>query len=121
MKVTGKGEPGDDVPEVQRVMLSERVLDVERYPKITFVSEDVAVVQQSGDRMRLRISGQLTLKGVARRVTVPVDVLLSGDRLTAVGKTSIRQTDFDIRPVTAGAGTVKVKDSVELEFSIVAR
>jgi hypothetical protein len=28
MKVTGKGEPAKDVPEVQRVMLSERVLDV---------------------------------------------------------------------------------------------
>ena len=31
LKVTGKGEPASDVPEVQRVMLGERVLDAQRY------------------------------------------------------------------------------------------
>jgi polyisoprenoid-binding protein YceI len=120
MKVTGKGEPREDVPEVQRVMLSERVLDVERHPKIAFVSEDISVVQRSAGRMRLRINGQLTLRGVARRVTVPTEVELTADRLTAAGKATVRQTNFGIRPVTAGAGTVKVKDEVEIVFTIVA-
>jgi polyisoprenoid-binding protein YceI len=120
MKVTGKGEPPEDVPEVQRVMLSERVLDVERHPKITFISEKISILQKSANHLRLRIDGRLTLRGVARPVTVPTDVNLTADHVTATGRTTVRQTDFGIKPVTAGAGTVKVKDEVEIVFTIVA-
>jgi hypothetical protein len=52
---------------------------------------------------------------------MPVEVRLSADRLTANGRATVRQTDFGIRPVTALAGTVKVKDEVDIVFSIVAR
>lgn len=71
--------------------------------------------------MVLRVEGQLTLRGIARPLMVPVELRLSGDRLTATGKTTVRQTLFGIRPVTAGAGTVRVKDDVEVVFSVVAR
>jgi polyisoprenoid-binding protein YceI len=121
LTVTGKGEPPEDVPEVQRVMLSDRVLDVQRHPKIAFVSRSISLVERSTDRMMLRVSGQLTLRGIARPVTIPVEVRLSGDRLIATGKATVRQTLFGIRPVTAGAGTVRVKDDVEVVFTVVAR
>jgi polyisoprenoid-binding protein YceI len=120
MKVTGKGEPAKDVPEVQRVMLSREVLDVERHPTIAFVSESIAVGKRSASGMQLRINGKLTLRGVEHRVTVPTEVELASDRLTAKGKAEVKQSDFGIHPVSAGAGTVKVKDEVELLFTIVA-
>lgn len=121
LKVTGKGEPPDDVPEVQRVMLSDRVLDVKRYPTITFQSRTISGAQGSSDRMALRVTGDLTLHGVTRSVTVPVNARLGADSTGGEGKTTVRQTDFGIRPVTAGSGTVKVKDEVEVIFSIAAR
>ena len=52
---------------------------------------------------------------------MPVDVQLSANRVTATGKTEVRQTAFGIKPVKAGGGTVKVKDEVEVVFTIVAR
>lgn len=121
MRVTGRGEPASDVPEVQRVMLSDRVLDVQRHPSITFVSRQVGIVERTPDRLAVRVDGDLTLRGVTRSVSVPADVRLSSDRLTAAGKVGVRQTDFGIRPVTAAAGTVRVKDDVEVVFNIVAR
>lgn len=121
MKVTGIGEPAEDVPEVQRVMLSEQVLDVARHPTITFLSDNVAVLQRSPNGMQLRITGQLTLRGATRPITLPVSVQISDDRLNATGKATVRQTNFGIRPVSAGAGTVKVKDEVEITFTLVAR
>jgi polyisoprenoid-binding protein YceI len=120
LRVTGKGEPADDVPVVQRVMLSDRVLDVEKYPKITFRSGKISVTQRS-ERLTLRVDGELTLHGITRPLTVPVDATLTSSGLTATGRVTVRQTDFGIRPVTAGAGTVRVKDEVEIVFSIVAR
>jgi polyisoprenoid-binding protein YceI len=121
MKVTGRGEPAADVPEVQRVMLSDRVLDAQRYPTITFTSRRIVIVKQAVDRLVLRVEGDLTLHGVTRPITVPVEVRLADDQLAATANATVRQTDFGIRPVTAGAGTVRVKDELELAFRIVAR
>src|SRR5215831_73251 len=42
MKVTGKGEPPADVPKVTDAMLGDQVLDVKRYPSITFESTAVS-------------------------------------------------------------------------------
>jgi len=122
MKVTGKGEPAKDVPEVQRVMLSDRVLDVERHPKIAFVSRKIALAEGSTrHNLKVRIEGELTLRGTTRPIIVPAAVRLSADRLTATGSAKVKQTLFGIKPVTAGAGTVRVKDEVEVAFTIVAR
>jgi polyisoprenoid-binding protein YceI len=120
LKVTGKGEPLEDVPEVQRVMLSNQVLDVQRFPTITFQSRQVSVVKQSADQMALRMTGDLTLHGVTRPLDVPVTVALTADGLRANGKTTVQQSQFGIRPVTAGAGTVRVKDEVDVVFSVTA-
>ena len=120
MRVTGKGEPAGDVPEVQRVMLSDRVLDVQRYPVISFTSRAISVTKRSGERMTLQVAGDLTLHGVTRRLNVPVNLQLMTDRLRADGKTVVRQTEFDIRPVTAGAGTVRVKNEIDVGFSVSA-
>jgi polyisoprenoid-binding protein YceI len=120
-KVTGKGEPAEDVPEVQRVMESDRVLDVKKYPTITFESRSVSRTGSSAAAMTLRIEGDLTFHGVTKRVAAPgVQVRVDGDRLTADGKVEIRQSDFGIRPVTAAGGTVRVKDEVIVVFAIIA-
>lgn len=120
LKITGKGEPAKDVPEVQRVMENE-VLEIQRHPTITFQSDRVSLVERAGDRLTLRVAGQLGLHGVTRPVTVPVTVRLAADSLTAEGRVGVRQTAFGITPVSAGAGTVRVKDEVEVVFSVTAR
>jgi polyisoprenoid-binding protein YceI len=121
LKVTGKGEPSEDVPEVQRVMLSDQVLDVQRHPTITFQSRQVSVVKQSANQMTLGITGDLTLHGVTRPLNVPVTVQLAADGLRANGRATVQQSQFGIRPVRAGAGTVRVKDEVEVVLSVTAK
>jgi polyisoprenoid-binding protein YceI len=121
MRVTGRGEPPEDVPEVQRTMLSDRVLDAQRYPTIRFESDRVSMQAPSSDGFRLRVEGTLTLHGTSRRVAVPVAVRLSGGQIAATGTATVRQTAYGIRPVTAAAGTVRVKDDVTVAFTIVAR
>lgn len=120
MKVTGQREPAADVPEVQRVMLSEAVLDVRRYPTITFLSHRISPLESSSDRLVLQVQGDLTLHGTTRPVSVVVEARLAADRLTATGRSTVRQSDFGIRPVTAGGGSVRVKDQVEVVFTLVA-
>jgi polyisoprenoid-binding protein YceI len=121
LRITGKGEPAADVPEVQRTMESDRVLDVERFARITFVSRSIRVVERKGNRLRLSVTGDLTLHGVTSSLTTEVVSDVAPDRLTASGTLTVRQTAFGIEPVTAGAGTVRVKDGVDVRFTFVAR
>ena len=120
LKVTGKDEPVGVVPEAQRVMLSDRVLDVGRYPNISFHSSGVSLVEGSRDQMLVRVTGDLTLHGMTRPLTVPVKVRLAADRLVAEGKVIVRQSDFGIQPVTVAGGTVKVKDQLDIAFKVMA-
>jgi len=121
LKVTGRGEPPSDIPEVQRTMLGERVLDVERFPVITFRSTSVSASSRGSGSADITVRGDLTLHGVTRPVSVTGTVTVAADVLTLRGRSSIRQTDFGIRPVTAGAGTVRVKNDLAVELTIVAR
>jgi polyisoprenoid-binding protein YceI len=68
----------------------------------------------------LELRGELTIRGVARPLTLPLRVELAEDRLIARGRTSLRQSDFGIKPISV-AGVVKVKDELAIEFEVVGR
>lgn len=120
LRVTGKGEPAQDVPEVQRVMLSDRVLDATRYPKIVFRSRRITGTGSPGASFTVSVAGELTLHGVSKAVVIPARVTLRDGSLTAEGTTTLKQTDFGIRPVTAAGGTVRVKDELQVTFTLQA-
>jgi polyisoprenoid-binding protein YceI len=119
LRVTGKGEPAADVPAVQRTMLSDKVLDVGRYPTIVFSGTAASVEKRSGSAADLLIAGRLTLHGVTGSLKVHVHVELVAETLTARGRFHVKQTDYGITPVSVG-GVVKVKDALDIEFTIVA-
>jgi len=119
MRVTGKGDPADDVPKVQEVMIGEQLLDVKKFPTITFESTGVTA-KGAAPSMELTVAGRLTIRGATRPVTAPVSVRIEGAMLSATGKFLIKQTDFGIKPISVG-GVVKVKDELTITFTIVAR
>lgn len=118
LTVTGRGEPAGDVAEVQRVMHSEDVLDVEKFPTITFVSRGIEIIRASTGSLELVVVGDLTIHGVTRLQRVRSLVEFGSDGLTAMGRMKINQTDFEIDPIRAAGGTVKVKNELEINFSI---
>lgn len=122
MRVTGKGEPPADVPDVQRTMLSDQVLDANRFPLIVFNSHRISVDARTGNTGTVTIEGELTLHGTTCPMTIRASATLDADgRLTARGSFSLNQTDFGIEPVTAVGGTVRVKDAVDVQFVLTAR
>lgn len=121
LKVVAEGEPAGDAPKVQDVMSGPKVLDAARFPAIRFRSQQVSGRKVAEGVYDLQVTGELSLHGVARTVTVPVRVELAGNTLTASGKTTLGQRAFGIEPVSAGGGTVKVKNELGIEFKLVGR
>jgi len=119
MRLTGRGEPPGDVPKVTQAMLGDQVLDVKTYPSITFESTSVTA-RGALPTLDLSVVGKLTIRNTTKPVTAPVAVKVDGATLTATGKFTIKQTDFGIKPISAG-GVVKVKDELTITFTIAGR
>jgi hypothetical protein len=102
-----------DYAEVQSTMLGAKVLDSDKFSHIRFRSTRV---QKLATR-KWKIEGDLTLHGQ----THPVEVEVSSDQGHYRGSATVRQKDFGITPVTAGGGTIKVKNEVRVSFDVLAR
>ena len=120
LKVTGKGESREDVPKVQQAMESDKVLDVAHHPQMLFQSTAVTINARRGEVLDLTIAGQLTIRSVTQPVTIAVRAELTGGTIVATGRFSITQTAYGIVPISV-AGVVKVKDALDISFSMVAR
>ena len=121
MKVLPEAEPAGDAPKVEEAMRGPKVLDTSRFPSITFKSDKVTGRPAGAGAYDLEVAGQMSLHGVSKALTLPVHVEVAADTLTATGKTVLRHDDFGMHPVSAGGGTVKVKNEIEVSYRFVAR
>jgi polyisoprenoid-binding protein YceI len=101
--------PEEHQSEVQQRM-QEQVLESSKFPEMRFASDEV---KPAGNGV-WDVAGKLTLHGETRPVRLQVRFV---DR-TYIGSVTIKQTDFGIQPVSAGGGTVKVKDELKIDFAI---
>jgi len=108
LRVVDKDESEKDRTDVQQTMLGPEVLDSERHPEIVFKSTSA----EAGGAGRWTLRGNLTLRGQTRPVTV--QVMLKDGRYT--GETTVKQTDFGIKP--PGKFGVRAKDEVKIEFAV---
>ena len=104
--------PEEHQSKIQHTMQA-RVLESPRFPEIYFASD---TIQSTADG-EWDVLGRLTLHGETRTVLVHVKSL-DGKYF---GSTTIKQTDFGMRPISAVGGTVKVKNELKIDFSIKMR
>lgn len=108
-----------DRKEIERIM-REQVLETSRFPEIIFESTDISGARTGEGQHRARITGDLSLHGVTRKCSLDSQAWVSGDGLRASGEFTLRQTDYNIKLVSAAGGTIKVKDELKFWFDIVA-
>jgi len=113
-------EPAGDIPKVEERMRGPEVLEVARYPEITFASTSVEAEPAGDSRFRLVVAGTLTLRGRSFPVEVPLEVVQRGGGLEARGEVALNLRDVGIEPPSV-AGVVKVANRFKLEFEIRAR
>ena len=118
--VVDPGESEKDRKDVQTTMAGEKVLDVNKFPEITFISTGVSAVKKNPESWELTLSGKLSLHGQEKPVSFPLQLHVTGDELQGRGEISILQTDYGITPVKVGGGAVKVKDKLRINFTVIA-
>ena len=96
--------------EVQTRMLGPEVLDVAKFPDITFASTTVEPTREN----QWKVTGRLTIRGRTQVVTFTA-VKQNG---VYRGDVTIGQRDFGIQPISIVGGTVRVKNELKIRFEI---
>lgn len=95
-------------------------LESDRYPKATFtLGSPIALPAEadSGQTIHVSATGALTIHGVQKTVTIPIDARLSGSQIEAVGAITFPFSQFGMTPPSVG-GFVTVQDSATMEFKL---
>jgi polyisoprenoid-binding protein YceI len=109
-----------DREEIDRRMHAE-VLESESFPEIVYECSRVSASKTGEGQYWVALNGDLTLHGVTRGQPVSARVAVNGDSLRATGDFSVRQSDYQIRPISALGNTVRLKDEIKLAFDLNAR
>jgi polyisoprenoid-binding protein YceI len=105
-------------PQRDDHLRSADFFDVDRFPTLTFKS---VAVKGAGDGA-LEVSGDLTIRGVTKRVVVPVAVLgVLGDRAGFEARFTVDRQDYGVSWNRVLDGGAVVGDEVAIELEIEAR
>ncbi len=114
-------------PVMKEHLHGDQWLNVSQQPEITFEAKQLKNAKTSGDNTSADVSGTLTIKGVAKEVTVPIRLTylkdklsqrvpnLKGDLLVIRSNFTVKRSEFGINP---GAPQEKVSDDIELTLSV---
>jgi polyisoprenoid-binding protein YceI len=102
--------------DVDKAMRGADQLDTARHPMVRFASTRIGL-EGNG---RLRVTGQLTVRGVTREVSFPATVALESGVLKGRATLSFLQSSFGYQPYSALLGAIRNKDEVTLHVELVA-
>ena len=97
-------------------------LQSDQFPTGSFVlaeAIDVPVEALTGATVDVSLTGELTIHGVTKRVAIPGQARLNGDRIEVVGALTFPFADFGMTP--PDVGIAKAEENIQLQVTILAR
>ena len=108
-----------DRAEMERRARRE-VLETAAFPEVVFRTAETAGDAIGPDRYRVFLGGQLTLHGVTQPFGTDAELSIEASHLRLHGGCVLRMSAYRIKPVTALAGAIKLKDELHVSFDLVA-
>lgn len=100
--------------------MRSRGLESDQFPTATFSLTRPLTLPAGatdGERVSTEATGDLTIHGVTRPITLTVEAVLSGGSAAVVGRAPVALADFDIEPPT-GFSVVSIADQGTFEFQL---
>lgn len=100
--------------------IRNQALETSRYPTATFsLTQPIEIdsIPADGETVQLDAVGELTLHGVTREVTFPLEAAIEGDVIVVTGSLDVPFADFDIEPPTS-MSVLSVEDHGVIEVQL---
>ena len=95
-------------------------LESSRYPTATFkLTSPITLPAEAGSGQTIHVTatGALTIHGVTKTVTIPIDARLTGSKIELVGSITFPFSQFGMTPPSIG-GFVTVQNNATMEFQL---
>jgi polyisoprenoid-binding protein YceI len=106
----------NDIEGTRKNMLSERVLDGEKYPQIRMTGQ--GPVMAAG---RQELAVKVEMLGRTIDLKVPTDVAIEGNRLRAKGEFELNHADLGMKPFSVMAGALQVGEKLSFTYDVTAQ
>ena len=119
-----RAEAGDDFPGelapdavsgTRANMLGDQQLDAEAWPEIILRSRRVR-----GTLPDIVVQVEVAVRSHVHAMEIPMRVVVSDEQITVTGRFQINQTDLGMEPFSVMMGALKVRDQLDIQFSLVA-
>jgi polyisoprenoid-binding protein YceI len=100
--------------------IRNQAIETDQFPTATFeLTEpvDFDSIPQEGTTVSVNATGKLTLHGVTKDVTIPLDAKLVNDTIIVTGRFDISFADYDIEKPTA-ARVLSIEDTGQMEMQL---
>jgi polyisoprenoid-binding protein YceI len=94
-------------------------LESDSFPTATFeLTQPIVFDEQpaEGEVVEVQATGDLTLHGVTREVTLPIEARWDEGQIVVVGSLGVAFADYDITPPSLGPATVGDNGTIELQL-----
>ena len=106
----------DDIEGTRKNMLSERVLDGEKYPQIRITGSGPTT---AGGMQELAVKIEILGRVIERKI--PTTVVIDGDALRATGAFELDHADLGMKPFSVMAGALQVGEKLSFTYDIRAQ
>ena len=101
--------------------IERRGLETERFPTATFkLTEPIAVGKEpeAGEKITADATGDFTLHGVTKRITVPIEARWTGDKIQVTSSFDVMLSDYAIEKPTIPGRVLSVEDQGKVELQL---
>jgi polyisoprenoid-binding protein YceI len=109
-----------DRREIER-MMNEQVLETTRYPAIVYEAPELNITKLGDALYSAEMDGSLRFHGVTRVQPLTARIAVFGEMLRASGGFTLKQSDYQIKPISVAGGALKLKDELKFVFEMVIR
>jgi polyisoprenoid-binding protein YceI len=82
--------------ELMQTHFNENYVESDKYPKASFTGSFTSDVNKNGDASNVQVTGNMTLHGVTKSITIPATMQIVNGKLTAHATFTLKPEDFNI-------------------------
>ena len=95
-------------------------LKTDKYKNITYTLLSAKVSPEKDRKFLLKTTGNLTISGITREVTMDVYCVVNKDAtINCSGTEALKMSDYKVEPPSFLFGAMKTGDSIKLDFNVV--